>query len=533
MQVLHGLGGIPLRQAYSVIKAISKKKMKVIDAARADFIAGAAERGVAERQATDLFELILKFAGYGFNKSHSTGYAIVAYQTAYLKTYFPKFYMASVLTFESQAKKPEEWAIYLEDCRRMLLPDSTAEVPNAGFEVLPPDVNLSAEDFSVVFADGVRPSHLAGDVRFGLQAIKGIAKDAIASIVEARAEGGTFTSIHDFCERIDHARVNQKAIELLVRAGALDSVHGTDARAAMLAAVPDAYKAGRSLSADRSAGQNMLFGGGDDAAAASAGGGTHLPLPEVKPWDQLTRLAEEKETLGFFVSGHPLDGLASTIAEFCTATTNRLADMSEGASVILAGVVNRVRPVVTKTGNKMAMSTLTDKHGTVEAVVFSEAFAKYGGDLQVDRIVAVVGTLEKGRGEPQIVVDQVIPAERLPSLLGTRLDILFDESRPDDRDGVDHRMRFVSGHLRQASRSVAALSGRPVETAVHLRLRDGRTVVLASPGIRVVPDDDLLKRLRDAGADGVRVRGGYIPPRKEDRRRRFAKASGGGGGDDD
>lgn len=535
MQVLHGLGGIPLRQAYSVIKAISKKKMKVIDAARADFIAGADKQGVKEKQATDLFELILKFAGYGFNKSHSTGYAIVAYQTAYLKTYFPKFYMAAVLTFESQAKKPEEWAVYLEDCRRVVMPDSTPEAPNSGFEVLPPDVNLSNEDFAVVFNEGVRATAVAGDVRFGLKAIKGIAKDAIASIVEARAEGGTFGSIHDFCERIDHSRVNQKAVELLIRAGALDSTHGTEARSAMLAALGDAYKAGKSLSADRSAGQNMLFGGGGDEpdTGPAASGGGHLPLPEVKPWDQLTRLAEEKEALGFFVSGHPLDGLASTISEFCTTTTARLAEMPDGVPVVLAGVVNRVRPVVTRTGNKMAMSTLTDKYGTVEAVVFSEAFAKFGGDLQVDRIVAVVGSLEKGRGEPQIVVDQVIPVERLPSLLATRLDILFDEARPDDRDGVDHRMRFVSGHLRQASRSVAALSGRPVETAVHLRLNDGRTVVLSSPGIRVVPDDELVARLRDAGADGVRVRGGYVPPRKEDRRRRFAKGGGGGGGGDD
>jgi DNA polymerase-3 subunit alpha len=532
MQVLHGLGGIPLRQAYSVIKAISKKKMKVIDAARADFITGADAQGVKEKQATELFELILKFAGYGFNKSHSTGYAIVAYQTAYLKTYFPKFYMAAVLTFESQAKKVEEWAVYLEDCKRTVLPDSTPERPNVGFQVLPPDVNLSREDFSVVFAEGERPTNVGGEVRFGLQAIKGIAKDAIASIVEARQEGGTFGSLHEFCERIDHARVNQKALESLVRAGALDSLHGADARAAMLEALPDAYKAGRSLSADRSAGQNMLFGGGGDDAAGAAAPTPRLPLPEVKPWDQLTRLAEEKEALGFFVSGHPLDELAGTIAEFCTTTTARLADLPEGAPIIFAGVVNRVRPVVTKTGNKMAMSTMTDKHGTVEAVVFSEAFAKYGAELQVDRIVAVVGSLEKGRGEPQIVVDQVIPVERLPSQLATRVDILFDESRDGDRDEIGHRMRFVSGHLKQASRSVQALSGRPAETAVHLRLKDGRTVVLAAPGIRVVPDDDLVRKLRDAGADGVRVKGGYVPPRKEDRRRRFARAAGGGGDED-
>ena len=529
MQVLHGLGGIPLRQAYTVIKAISKKKMKVIDGARADFIAGAAKQGVNEGQATELFDLILKFAGYGFNKSHSTGYAIVAYHTAYLKTYFPAQYMAAVLTFESQAKKVEDWAVYLEECRRVVRPgidESEEAAARKGVEVRPPDVNHSGEDFSVEFDPQEPVDNQGGHIRFGLQAIKGIAKDAISSIVETRRKDGGFDSIHEFCERIDHAKVNLKAVESLVRAGALDSLHGADSRAAMLAAAPDAFRAGKSLASDRSTGQNMLFGGGGEVGQEPAGP-VRMPLPEIKPWDRMTRLAEEKESLGFFISGHPLDDNAAAISEFCNTDTARITDLQDGARVVLAGVVNRIRPVVTKTGNKMAMTTLTDKFGTIEAVVFSDSFAKYGAELQVDRIVAVVGSYETSRGEPQIVIDEVVPIEDMPARLATRLEILFD-ARPqegDEREALDHRMRFVSGHLRQASRSVQSLNGRPVETVVHLKLRDGRHVVMSAPGLRAVPTSELSARLRDAGADGIRIRGGFVPASSREGRRRSRRTA--------
>lgn len=514
MQVLHGLGGIPLRQAYTVIKAISKKKMKVIDGAREQFVSGAGERGVDTRTATELFELILKFAGYGFNKSHSTGYSIVAYQTAFLKTYFPNQYMAAYLTFESQAKKADEWAVYLEECKRVVFPDSTAEQPHVGVDVRPPDVNLSEEDFAVVFEDGEPRTNVNGHVRFGLQAIKGISSDGIASIVATRKEGGLFDSIHDFCERIQHAKVNLKAVELLIRAGTFDGIHGVDARAALLEAAPQIYRAGRELSVDKQAGQNMLFGG----EAAEVKTEAAPVLPEVKPWDSLRRLEEEKETLGFFISGHPLDDWGPTIREFCTGTTADLEGRGDGTPVVIAGVISRVRPVVTRTGSKMAILTLTDTTGSIDAVVFSEPFAKFGAELQVDRILVVTGGLELGRGEPQIVVDQAIPIEQVSSVLATRLEVLFDETASETPPR--ERMAFISGRLKQASRSVRALSGRPVEVVVHLRCEDGSHVVLSAPQLRVVAEDQLVRDLRDGGADGVRVKGGYIPPRPAPRRAR-------------
>ena len=527
MQVLHGLGGIPLRRAYSIIKAISKKKVSVIDSARADFIAGSDERGVDARQANELFDLILKFAGYGFNKSHSTGYAIVAYHTAYLKTYFPNHYMAAVLSFESQAKKVEDWVPYLEECRRVVFPDSTKEKPHVEVEVRPPDVNLSDEDFSVVYGDDEEHTNCTGHVRFGLQAIKGIAREGITSIVEQRLKDGRFTSLHEFCERIDHGKLNQKGCESLIRAGALDSLHGVDARAAMLAGLGEAYSAGRSLAADRDSGQSILFGGGDDGAGDSGVVTAEAVLPTVAPWDQQARLAQEKDALGFHVSGHPLDQFEGLIKEFCSATSKDIASMPNETPVIFAGVLTRVRPIHTRNGQRMAMTSLTDKHGMVDGVVFSDAYAKFASQLQVDSVVILIGQVETGRGEPNIVVDRVLPVDRATANLATRLEILFTEPQPDDEDAepLMQRMQVASGMLKQASGSVMSLQGKPVETVIYLDLADGSRAVLESQSLRVVPEEALIAQLREvAGVNGLRVRGGWRPPPKEPRRK-FTKAS--------
>ena len=526
MQVLHELGDIPLRRAYAIIKAISKKKVSVIDSAREDFIVGAGVRGVTKTQANDLFDLILKFAGYGFNKSHSTGYAIVAYQTAYLKTYFPNHYMASVLSFESQAKKVEEWVPYLDECRKVIFPDSTPEKPHVSVEVRPPDVNLSEENFSVVFEDHEEPGSCTGHVRFGLQAIKGIAREGISSIVSEREKNGPYRSLHDFCERIDHAKTNLKACESLIRGGALDSTHGMDARSAMLAGVAEAYSAGRGLAADRSKGQTMLFGGGGGEESAQEEEHTTV-LPSVKPWDQINRLIQEKDALGFHVSGHPLDQFKHLIKEFCSATTLDIAELPGDTPVVFAGVITRVRPVHTRNGQRMAMLTLTDKSGSIEGVVFSDAYAKFADLLQVEGLVVLVGQIETGRGERQIVVDRVIPIEHARSHLATKLEIRFVEPKADDVEGqpMKSRMELAAGMLKQAAGSVMALQGKPVDTMIHLEFADGRYAVLASRSLRVVPDDVLLSQLtKVAGVDGIRVCGGWRPPAKQGRRK-FARAN--------
>jgi len=521
MQVLHLLGGIPLREAYSVIKAISKKSEKVINGAREEFVKGAAGRGVDAARANELFDLIVKFAGYGFNKSHSTGYAIVAYQTAYLKTWFPNHFMAAVLTYESQAQKVEDWAVYLEECRRTAFPDSSERRPHVGVEVRPPEVNLSDSDFAVVYGDGEPHDAVHGHVRFGLKAIKGAGENAIAAIVAERRAHGRFRDFFDFCDRVDLRSVNRATIEALVKGGAFDALHGVDARAALVATVEDAIRSGQAKNEDRRVGQMTFFGDFETGAPAGGSGSAPAVLRKVPAWERMQALAHEKEALGFHVSGHPLDGYRDELGTFCVGSVEQVAQMPQDASVVVGGILTRVRAVVAKTGRsagqRMAMFTLADQSTAIEGVLFASTFAACAELMQQDRVVLMVARLDHSRGSPQLVVDRVIPVEDAAQHLATRLEIEVDG------DGREERLRtaalqMAAGILRQASGSVAALHGRPVDVNVRVRI-DGRSVLMHSSSLRVVPERALLAKLASAleGSGRVRVLGGFVPQREKPR----------------
>ena len=520
MQVLHGLGGIPLRKAYDIIKAISKKKEDVIAGARGAFVAGAGERGVSEQKANELFDMIVKFAGYGFNKSHSTGSSILSYQTAYLKTYFPNHFMAAVLSYESQAQKVEDWAIYLEECRRTVFPDSSPSRPHVGVEVRPPDVNLSDADFSVVYMDGEPRDAVHGHVRFGLKAIKGSGEAAIGAIIAERAKGGRFKDIFDFCERVDLRAVNRATIEALVKGGAFDSLHGVEERAALVATIDDAVKTGHSRNEDRRVGQMTFFGDFESVApkpAAGAAGSPHV-LRKTEAWPRLQALAFEKEALGFHVSGHPLDQYKGELSTFCTGNSATAAQMAQDTTAVVGGMVTRVRHVVTKNGKsagqRMAMFTLSDAGGNLDGVLFAETFSKYGEILQQDRIVLMVGRVDHARGQPNLVVDRVIPIEDAAQHLATRLEIAVEADRAEP-GALAGALQMASGLLRQAGGSVASLQGRPVDVFIRVTV-DGRDVQLRSHAVRVVPERSLIAKLANTleGVGRVRIVGGHVPQRE-------------------
>ena len=543
MQVLHHLGGIPLRAAYSVIKAISKKKEDQIAGARADFVKGAVAQGVSDSRAGEIFDLILPFARYGFNKSHSTGYAIIAYQTAYLKTYFPAQYMAAVLSFESQARKVEEWSVYLEECKRIAWADSTPERPHVGVEVRPPDINLSDADFSVVYGPDEPHDALHGHVRFGLKAIKGVGESAIRAIMDERAAHGAFRDIFDFCERVDLRAVNKAALESFVKAGVFDGLHGLEQRASLLATIPEAVSAGQSRARDRADGQMSIFGdmlpadGGDSGANGAAGSGSAgasgLALRKAAAWSHMQALAQEKEALGFFVSGHPLDEWSREAESFANTDSVRIRDMPAQAPVVMAGIVGRIRNVVSQRGaqpgRRMAMATIVDKLGTAECVLFPDTFAQHGEMLQSDAMLMIVGTVDRSRAEPGIIVDQLIPIADASRHLATRVEIRLpvggaagaahgaaqDAGDGDDDELLAPMMRMLAGTLKQAANSAANLRGRPVEVDVVLAV-DGADAAITVGGVRVVPDSALLRKICEiTGAGSVTVRGGWVPQRRE------------------
>ncbi len=512
MQIVHGLGDIPLRSAYGLIKAISKKKSSVIEAERPKFIEGAHRKGLTKQQANDLFELILKFAGYGFNKSHSTGYAIIAYQTAYLKTYFPNQYMAALLTFESAARKVDDWVSLLEDCKRTIFPDHSESKPHIGVEVRPPDINLSRADFAVVFDKDEPRDTLHGHVRFGLSAIKGIGKAAIETIVAEREKNGSFESIYDFCERVSSRTLNKAAIESLIKCGAFDSVHGAKNRAAMVAAIDDAIAAGQAAAEDARSGQMNIFAMMAETAPAAVQK-VHRNLPAATPWDQKTMLAGEKEVLGFHVSGHPLDQHQHTLREFCTASTTDIARLNHDSAVIIGGQLTRVRIVIVRNGKsageKMAMITIQDKVGAVDGVIFSSVFARYASILQDEAIVLLVGRVDRNRGEPQVIVDQVIRIQDAPQHLAGRIEIdLVDDP---ELDPVEPQMQMVAGLLQQTGGAKIADGGRPAEVYLYL-VTGGKRYTLRANRLRVIAESDLLHRLRQTvGQNRVRVISGGIP----------------------
>ncbi len=429
MQIVHGLGGIKLRDAYTLIKNISKKKHDKIEKERPRFVEGAQKQGLSRDAAESLFELILKFAGYGFNKSHSTGYAIIAYQTAYLKTYFPNQYMAAFLTYESQAQKVADWIPYVEDCRKTRFTSG-----RVGVEVRPPDVNLSREDFAVVFEDGEPRDAQHGHVRFGLRAIKGAGDRAIAAIVEERETGESgaqrkFTSLFDFCERV-MARLaaqsaaagaggsasgggggganllNKTTLEALIKCGAMDSLHppsGRSLRAAMCASIEAAISAAQKVAQDRAAGQGGLFmggGGGVPAPRADAKAESAL-LAKATPWSESETLAREKEVLGFYVSSHPLEEWSAWTKVFVTAGCDAAKALPHDSRVVLAGLIGSVRTLIVKSGRsagqKMAIVPIEDQGGSIEAVLFADRYAQFADTVQPGNAVFVVGRVDRSR----------------------------------------------------------------------------------------------------------------------------------------
>ncbi|GDX98228.1 hypothetical protein LBMAG48_06320 [Phycisphaerae bacterium] len=554
MQIVHGLGGIKLRDAYSLIKNISKKKHDKIEKERPKFIDGAVKQGLTKDGANDLFELILKFAGYGFNKSHSTGYAIVAYQTAYLKAYFPNQYMSAFLTYESQANKVSDWIPYLEDCRRTRFVDPLSDERNVktvkvGVEVKPPDINLSRADFAVV-RDGGPPlrggsnpeknvpenkaesernpaapegrptSYHDGHVRFGLKAIKGVGDKAIDAIISEREKAGPFQSLFEFCERVPPGVVTKAMLESLIKCGTFDGVHGRDQRAAMVATIETAINAGARLAADKAMGQTALFGmGGATPASSRADTKLASPLTKVTPWPEKETLAFEKEVLGFYVSSHPLDRWKFWSAAFATCDTAGIKTQAQDARVVLPAMIQSVRTIVVRNGKsagqKMAIITVEDAAGACECVLFTDNFTKYGHQAEAEKVVFVLGRIDLKRGDPQIIIDRLVPIEGVPFDTG-KVRLFVDEMKLNG--GAGHALSRVAQFFRDADKAPATSEPKPIivdqgpkfPIEVIIGTQNAVVAVTTDAKLRVNLAPELVKSvLGELGEGMLKVIGGF------------------------
>jgi DNA polymerase III subunit alpha len=394
MQIASVLAGYSLGEADILRKAMGKKKLEVMATQKDKFLKGCADKGVPEKKANKIWDLMETFAGYGFNKSHSAAYAWVAYQTAYLKANHPAYFMAALLT--SERANTDKMVQYIGECRDM------------GIRVLPPDVNESEMFFTVVQrAAGDEAGR--DDTRFGLAAIRNVGEGAVEAVLKARREGGPFRSLFDFCERVDLRAVNRRVVESLIKSGSFDSLDAR--RSALWGAIDWAMETGQRRQRDREDGQVSLFGmlGGQDDPATAAPD----RIPDRPAWGEGERLAFEKESLGFFITGHPLERFREELAQWATATTGRLAELSGAAEVTVGGIITGLRLIKTRKGDRMASFVLEDLEGSAEALVFPETYKKAAARLADDLVVLVKGKPEVlDEGQARILVSEVLPLEQ-------------------------------------------------------------------------------------------------------------------------
>lgn len=391
MEVAHKLAGFSLGQADILRKAMGGKNPEVMEKLKNTFIDGARKNKISEKKSETLFNLILQFAQYGFNKSHSAAYALIAYRTAYLKAHYPVEFMAASLSADMD--NTSKVVIFISECKAM------------GITILPPDINESTREFKV---DG-------NSIRFGLEAVKGVGSSAIDAIIEARGSG-TFSTFFDFCSNVDTRRVNKKVLESLIKAGALDSMGN---RAQLWSALPTFMEAAVRSQKERNIGQESMFEIHEPAPQH---------MPDIAEWDDLHRLKMEKEALGFYITGHPLNEYAGKFAELSVTATKDLQEIQDKTEVLIGGLVRDAKKIQTKKGDLMGYLTVEDLYGTVEVVSFPETFAEAQDIITRDLPVLIAGFADRTDKGLKIIARKIVSVEN-----SSQLNDIKNSESPSDR----------------------------------------------------------------------------------------------------
>ncbi|MFH1489531.1 MAG: DNA polymerase III subunit alpha [Pseudomonadota bacterium] len=450
MKIAQILAKYTLAEADELRKAIGKKKPEVMAKHKARFMEGAVENGVAPKTAETLFNLIEKFGGYGFNKSHSAAYAMIAYQTAFLKAHYPVEFMAALLT--QDMGNQDKTIKNIAECREMSI------------LILPPDLNESQADFSV----------MEGGIRFGLAAIKNVGVKAVESIIEERNQNGPFKDSLDFCRRVDASKVNKRVLEGLIQCGAFD-FSGRN-RAQLFAALDDII---RVCGASQDPNQLNMFASlqGRDSDAFG-----FLDLPDLEEWEELEKLKKEKEALGFYITGHPLDRYKDEIRRFASCSIQNLSGLKDKTQIKIAGVIGALKIKRTKRGDKMAILTLEDPTGSAEVVVFPDVFNSYSPLLKGDEPLLITGTAEIGENTAKIISQEIHSLEmaRQSAIKAIELGLSETVSREDLEEIKDLIFRY------------------PGDSAVFFKVDAGgdeKVVIAAHPNYKVSPCNELIEEI--------------------------------------
>jgi DNA polymerase-3 subunit alpha len=464
MQISQVVGGYTLGGADLLRRAMGKKKPEEMAKQRSTFLEGAGKLCFDLDKAGALFDLMEKFAGYGFNKSHSAAYALVSYQTMWLKAHYPAAFMAAVLSADMD--NTDKVVTLIEECRAMDL------------EVVPPSVNTSAHKFTV----------REGTVVYGLGAIKGVGEQAVQGIVEERLAKGPFRDLFDFCRRIDLKKANRRVLEALIRAGALDGLGAN--RATLMAALPQALKLAEQDSKNSEAGLGDLFG--FDSTVLVDSPATYDPVPE---WDEDFRLQGEKETLGLYLTGHPINQYLDELKRF---TSCRIADLKpqRKQNVVVAGLVVGVRTMQNKRGDRMGFVTLDDRSGRIEIAAFAEAYQRFRDQLVKDRVLVVEGEVNQDEysGGLRMQASEIYDIDQARERYARRIVLRLDEAAADN------------GLLTALEKALLPFREGRCPIRVHYRNRTAQTPIDLGETWNVRPAQELLQRLRHLlGEENVRL----------------------------
>lgn len=467
MQTAQIIANFSLGKADILRRAMGKKKMDVMQQMKEEFISGAAENEIGEKKAVEIFEIMEKFAQYGFNKSHSAAYSVVAYQTAFFKANYPAEYMAAVLTHNmNDIKKVSQ---FIEECSHM------------GIPVDPPNVNTGRGMFLAK----------EGRVQYGLDAIKGVGSNAVKHLVEERRENGLFQSLFDFTGRVDPRYCGKKMLESLVMAGAFDELHSN--RAQLFQNLEDAVHFGSKKQRDKQMNQASLFGGSGD----NRGQEGEPKLKECEPWTNIEQLKKEREYIGFFLSGHPLDKYQDDIELFCANTlqAEELEALGDKNPASAAGIITQTKQVRDKKGRPFAFLTMEDRHGSSEVIAFSDIYDRHMNLLQVDNVVVVDGTVDTSRGDAKIIAKSFERIENLREKNQGNVK-LFIELKTDELETEDFEKMSVLFDQNRGNTNVS----------FKVRSRQAGEFDMNVRKYVIDPNDELLKQLRSlVGSDRVKL----------------------------
>ncbi len=386
MQIANELAGFSLAEADLMRRAMGKKDAKLMEETGKSFIEGAVKKGIDKKIATEVFEMIKKFAAYGFNKSHSVAYSLIAYQTAYLKANYPTEFMTANLS--NEIGDTDKIVLFIDDCRKL------------NITVLQPDVNESDVGFTCA----------GNEIRFGMEAIKNVGENAVREIIRCRNEHGKFKDLFDFCETLDLRVANKKTLESLILAGAMDSVG--ENRRQLFDSVERAVQYGQSAQASKALGQESLFGGGGTVTKQEFN--IKPVLSDIGPdWEFSERLAKEKSVLGFYLSAHPLDNFRDEIEFYNNIRLAAPDDLRGVDKVKVFGIITDFRTKIDKKGNTMAFFSIEDFSGKGECIIFSDAYGKFKDLIKVDAIIGITGKGESAGDKVRVLVDEVLPIQKM------------------------------------------------------------------------------------------------------------------------